>query len=141
MYATPDDMKKRYSLLTLVKLTNKDNDYANEIDNTVLCTALATASNMIDGYLAVRYTLPLSTENLMLGECCCVIARYNMEAGVATEQASLQYKSAVRWLQDVSKGVVQLGPGTDGSEPDSNDSALMESAGSVFARDHSKGFI
>ncbi|MGQ3663285.1 gp436 family protein [Citrobacter braakii] len=141
MYATPDDMLERYSRLTLSKLTNKENDFSSDIDNCVLLAALATASSMIDGYLAVRYTLPLSTESLMLVQCCCVITRYNLESGVATDQATEQYKSAVKWLQDVSRGVVQLGPGIDGEVPDSSDTALMESAGSVWARHRAKGFI
>lgn len=142
MYATQEDMLKRYSMLTLIKLTNKEDDFsASEIDQAVLESALTTASSMIDGYLAVRYTLPLSTESLMLEQCCCVIARYNLESGVATDQATEQYKAAVKWLQDVSKGVVQLGPGTDGETPEGTDTAMVESAGSVWARSRAKGFI
>lgn len=142
MYATPDDMLERYSKLTLIKLTNKEDDFSvNDIDLTVLTAALNTASSMIDGYLAVRYTLPLTTESPMLVQCCCVITRYNLESGKATDQAVEQYKAAVKWLQDVSKGVVQIGPGTDGETPEGTDTALMESAGSVWARQNAKGFI
>lgn len=141
MYATPADMMKRYPKLDLVKLTNRDDEYSNEIDETVLVTALAEASSLIDGYLAVRYTLPLSTDNLALTRNCCVIARYNLESGKATDQAEAQYKAAIRFLQDVSKGVVQLGPGTDGSDPDNSESAEIVSAGSVWGRRKSHGFI
>ncbi|HCJ0148085.1 TPA: DUF1320 family protein [Salmonella enterica subsp. enterica serovar Infantis] len=141
MYATVGDMKARYSINDLIKLTNKDNEYAPEINEDVLNTALSTASSMIDGYLAVRYSLPLSVENLQLTQCCCVISRYSLESGKATDQAESQYKAAVKFLQDVSTGKVQLGPGTDGTEPENNDSALIESAGSVFARKKSHGFI
>ena len=141
MYATVADMEARYSIIDLIKLTDKDNSMSATINTTVLETALATASSMIDGYLAVRYSLPLSVENLQLTQCCCVIARYTLESGTATDQAESQYKAAVKFLVDVSNGKVQLGPGTDGTEPDNNDSALIESSGSVFARKSSHGFI
>jgi phage gp36-like protein len=140
-YATVADMEQRYSKVELIKLTNKNAPASREIDEAVLSTALDTASSMIDGYLAVRYSLPLSDVPIALTQAACVIARYSLESGRATDQATDQYKASIRYLTDISKGNVQLGPGTDGTTPDNNDGAIIESAGSVFARKKSHGFI
>lgn len=140
-YATADDMRARYSNNELIKLTNRNERVPQAVNESVLTTALDTASSMIDGYLAVRYSLPLSTVPVALTQAACVIARYTLESGKATEQAAEQYKTAIRYLTDISKGVVQLGLGADGTVPENNDGAVIESAGSVFSRDRSKGFI
>lgn len=140
-YATVADMTARYSLNDLIKLTNKNELKLTAINETVLNTALATASSTIDGFLAVRYTLPLSSVPESLTQAACSIARYALESGKATEQALEQYKQCIKFLENISKGVVQLGPGGDGKSAENNDGALIESAGSVFARSKSHGFI
>lgn len=140
-YATVEDMRLRYSDFELIKLTNKNDVQPTEINPAVLGVALSSASSVIDGYLAVRYTLPLSSVPESLTNYCCIIARYQLESGLATDQATEQYKQAIKFLQGVSQGTVQLGPGDDGTAVDTDDGAVIESAGSVFARGKSKGFI
>ncbi|MGA5655259.1 gp436 family protein [Rahnella contaminans] len=140
-YANTEDMRQRYSDFELIQLTNKNDPMPEAINPVVLNVALNSASSVIDGYLAVRYSLPLSTVPESLTGCACVLARYSLESGQATDQATAQYKATIKFLEGVSAGTVQLGPGTDGTNADNNDGALIESAGSVFARNKSKGFI
>lgn len=140
-YAATADMQARYSDFELIKLTNKNDLQPTTINEQVLGVSLSSASSVIDGYLAVRYTLPLSVVPESLTNYCCIIARYQLESGLATEQATEQYKQAIKFLQGVSNGTVQLGPGDDGTAVDTDDGAIIESAGSVFARKKSHGFI
>lgn len=69
---------------------------------------LVDASSMIDGYLASRYTLPLTAIPEQLVATAAAIARYKLLGDVATEYAQREYKDAVAWLRDIAAGKVVL---------------------------------
>lgn len=72
-----------------------------------------TASRMVDGYLSSHYTLPLTRvgADVMLHTVAISVyllmsARgYNPEAGADTNIRD-RYNDAIRWLENVSKGLV-----------------------------------
>jgi phage gp36-like protein len=74
--------------------------------------ALEAASRVADSYLQARYTLPLSAWGIDLTRTVAIIAAYDLLAarGFASEGADehvrLRYEDAIRWLRDVSLGVV-----------------------------------
>lgn len=70
--------------------------------------ALTDADAFIDGYLANRYTLPLSSMPPNLPQIACSIARYTYLGDAVTERARSDYEDAVGWLKDVSAGRVKL---------------------------------
>jgi phage gp36-like protein len=138
-YASQADMVNRFSEQEIIQLTDRNNTGA--IDATVLERALADATAEIDGYLAARYQLPLTSTPTVLVRVCSDIARYHLHDDHIPESVAVRYKAAVDLLRQVSMGRVSLGVSDTGDEPTSNDGAEVQSGGRVWDRADSKGFI
>ena len=59
IYATQDDLTRRFSVWELAQLTDAVNRPPSVINADRVALALADASTLIDGYLGVLYRLPL----------------------------------------------------------------------------------
>lgn len=145
-YATVADMFKRYNRADLFQLaTGKiDHDDAGEPLQTpdqIIDAALADASVMVDGYIDGRTKLPLKTVPAPLVRVTCVIARYNLEDGAATEKATKDYDDAIKFLTAVAHGDLSLGLSFDDERPEENEVVFLESAPLAWSRKNSKGFI
>ncbi len=142
MYCTADDLIKRFERNELVELTDKDGS-TGDIVTDVLDQAIADATAVIDGYLIGRYSLPLSTAPDNLNRLCADIARYYLYDDVldAAHQAAVRYKSAMDYLTAVGKGTLRLNLSSEDSSNSSTNLVEFGSAGSVFSRDKSKGFL
>lgn len=142
MYCAADDMKSRFSEDELIQLTDKDGSVGAVVPQ-VLERAIQDASATIDGYIGGRYTLPLSSVPLILNRLCCDVARYFLYDDQLGEehQVTKRYQSAIKYLEQVGNGKVQLGINTKNQRPQTTATAVMQSSGSVFGRDNSKGFI
>jgi len=138
-YCTKQDLIDRFGYDELINLTDRRN--TGVIDDTVLSQAIADASAEMDGYLASRYSLPLITVPQALKPLCCDIARYKLYDEQASEQVTKRFDAAIKFLFSVSKGEISLGVDSLGSKAISTDLAQMQSAGSVFSRKKSQGFI
>lgn len=103
--------------------------------------ALQDAGQTIDSYLGGRYQLPLSQVPAVLERIAGQLARYFLYDDAATEQVASLYKDAIKFLESVATGRVQLGLTTSGAVAQPSASAEMVSGGLVFGRDHSRGFI
>lgn len=138
LYATPESLIKRYTLDVLLSIARNDE---RQLDESKVNEALEDASQTIDSYLAGRYRLPLNAVPSVLERHCCYIARYFLEKNRATDQARLDYEDSIRYLEKVASGMISLGL-SDMDEPvETDNSAVMESNGSVWSRERSKGFI
>lgn len=134
LYATPEGLVKRYGEQSIKTL-------AISADSPKVAEALEDASQTIDSYLAGRYTLPLKSVPAVLERHCCYIARYFLEKNRATEQARRDYDDSIRYLEKVANGTISLGISEDGETVEGDNVAIIESQGSVWARDKAKGFI
>ena len=142
MYATPDNMLSRFGTQDLMLLTEREDSVPGEINTVVLEQALSDASAEIDGYIVGRYTLPLTTVPAVLERNCCDIARYFLYGDKAPEQGEKRYTAVVKFLTAVSKGDISLGLADTGEVASQSELVVsIESAGSVFGRASSKGFI
>lgn len=139
MYCTLEDMVNRFGLEELIQLT--DSSGTGIIDNDEVNAAVDDASNLIDGYLGGRYTLPLTSVPSVLIRICANIARYNLYDSNVSEVVERNYKDALTFLDAVGKGTLKLGLAADDSQPESEQLIEIESQESVFKRDDSKGFI
>lgn len=137
-YATLSDLKKRYGEQELLDLSALPD---GELDVDKINEALDDAAQTIDSYLAGRYTLPLTDEPAVLSRHCCYLARYFLEKNRATDQARQDYEDSIRFLEKVASGAISLGLTDSGETVESDNAAVMESSGSVWARNQSKGFI
>ncbi|WP_252346194.1 gp436 family protein [Paludibacterium sp. B53371] len=134
MYATRDDMVKRFGEKEVIALT--DRDYTGQVDEAVLAEALAGAVVEIDGYIGGRYPLPLETPPKILCGYACDIARYRLcgSGTQLTEDIRDRYRDAVRFLELAAAGKVTLG-GMPGGGPAPVDNTVQFAMGSrVFAR-------
>lgn len=138
-YAVQSDMVNRFGEQELIQLTDRDRTGA--IDTVVLDRALADATAEIDGYLAARYQLPLTSTPTVLVRVCADLARYHLHDDHLPEPVQVRYKAAIDLLRQVSTGRVSLGLSETGESPTSNDGAEIASGGRVWDRNDSKGFL
>ncbi len=140
MYATRDDMTKRFGEEELILLTDHASG-AGVIDDAVLSQALADASAEVDGYLGGRYTLPLPSVPAVLVRICCDIARYLLHDEHAPERIEKRYDGAISFLSKLGSGTISLGMPDEGDASPSNNTAQISSDGRVFGRSNSGDFI
>lgn len=142
-YCTKADMLARFDPRTLVQLTDRPaNDTiepATEITDAVLDQARADAGDLIDGYLAVAYPLPLpSTPPALVRVACEVTLAFLYRDSLPDHVAALR-KSALAWLGDVRDNKVRLFPSDPPTEGKGDGLVEMTAADRIFTRDSMKG--
>lgn len=118
-YATQSDLVSRFGETEIIQLSDRIN--AGVIDAAVVVDKLADADAEIDAYLGQRYTLPLANVPPVLVRVACDIARYHLFDDRATEDVIRRYTWCVKFLENLAKGVVTLGPDPGGVTPISSD--------------------
>ena len=98
MYATRDDMVKRYSL-TEVSQLERYLSGGESVD-----AAIADAGSIIDGWIGARYAVPLEYPPDNIKIFVCDIARYLLWKSKASEEVRRRYDDAMSYLKGVSKG-------------------------------------
>jgi phage gp36-like protein len=126
-YATRQDLAQHYG-------QDEIDQRESMLGASAVDTALIGADALIDGYLATRYSLPLSDVPANLVQFAAAIARYKLLGDAATERARLDYQDAVQWLKDVAAGRVQLQASAPvpGNAPEAM--VLMSTSNAVFKR-------
>ena len=98
MYATRDDMVKRYSL-TEVSQLERYLTGGESVD-----AAIADAGSIIDGWVGAKYAVPLEYPPDNIKIFVCDIARYLLWKSKASEEVRRRYDDAMSYLKGVSKG-------------------------------------
>ena len=142
MYCTREDMITRFGEEELIQLTDRDGT-AGAVVDAVLNQVIDDAGATIDGYLGGRYSLPLAAVPRVLTRTACDLARYYLFDNQLDEehQAAKRHDEALKYLEKVGRGTLQLGLDSNNARPQSNNIATITSAGSVFGRQQGKGFI
>ena len=98
MYATRDDMVKRYSLAEVSQLERclSGGESVN--------AAIADAGSIIDGWIGAKYAVPLEYPPDNIKIFVCDIARYLLWKSKASEEVRRRYDDAMSYLKGVSKG-------------------------------------
>jgi phage gp36-like protein len=95
----------------LIDLT--DDEGLGTVNTARVDSAITSASELIDGYLRGRYTLPLSPVPGVLKTLAISIAIYNLYArtkrAVMPESIEKRYAADIKLLTDIQKGVITLG--------------------------------
>lgn len=107
MYCTQQDLIDRFSERELIALTDFI-DFSGAIEQTVLDKAILDAENEINGYLRLRYVLPLQYEPPELIAPACDITRYRLHRDGCPEEIATRYKLAVAYLRDLASGKALL---------------------------------
>lgn len=132
-YATQADLTTRFSEAELVELTNRTLG-ATTVDTDVLARALSDADAEIDARLATRFALPLASVPLLLVNLACDIARYRLYDDRASEQVTKRYEAALRTLDQLRKGEIDIGLTATAQATPSAGGPQAESCGRVFSR-------
>jgi len=98
MYATRDDMVKRYSL-TEVSQLERYLTGSESVD-----AAIADAGSIIEGWIGAKYAVPLEYPPDNIKIFVCDIARYLLWKSKASEEVRRRYDDAMSYLKGVSKG-------------------------------------
>jgi phage gp36-like protein len=131
-YCTKQNLIDRYGETELIQLT--DRSALGAIDDTVIDRAIADADGEIDGYLAGRYSAPISPIPKSLVRIACHLTRYYLYDDQAPEQITKRYDDAVKFLRGVASGQISIGVDAAGAKPTSQNTATIESGGNVFNR-------
>lgn len=119
-YSTIANMIERYGEGELIGLTDRGAIATGVIDESVVEKALTSASDKVDGFLAVRYALPLSDTPPLISGLVEVLAYWDLHPSEPDEKLKTDHKEALSTLRDISQGKVKLD--VDGVEPDGNGS-------------------
>jgi phage gp36-like protein len=138
LYCSKQGLIDRFSEVELIQLTDRDG--LGVINDDVLNRAIEDASTEMDAYLS-RFNFTADNLPKSLKPLACDIARYRLYDEEPTEHIITRYNNAIKFLKAVNKGEITLGTTTQDSEVTSNDLPEIHSAGSVFGRDKSSGFI
>jgi phage gp36-like protein len=118
IYAQIADLVSRYGEREVIQLTDRATPPAGAIDSAVAGRALEDADAEIDGYLGVRYALPLASVPPVLTRAACDIARYRLWDDQAPDEVRARYTDVVRFLEGLAAGRVTLGmPDSSSPEP------------------------
>lgn len=105
-------------------------------------SVLVDATDTINSYVSSRYTLPLSTVPAVLVRLASDLARYYLYDDQVTENIQKRFEAAIKMLQDVARGTIQLGvESQSGQAPVSEAGAELVSGERVWDRTRSQGFM
>ena len=116
-----------------------------ELVEPLIEAAIADADAEIDGYLAKRYTVPISPAPRVLNKFSKDIAVYNLFSRIGIDESTDQkiyltrYNSAIKFLTLVAEGKVSLGAETDDPKTAAATGFSVHSSTRLFSRDTMKG--
>lgn len=138
-YATPEDMRLRFTERILAHVTDPD---GLTVQEPALVAALADASGVADAFLS-RFSLPLAETPRVLTLHVCNIALYqllNLRPYGDLEDARKRYVDALKFLEDVARGRTDLGLTPSGGAPEDSSGALASGQERVFTASSLAGY-
>lgn len=105
--------------------------------------AIGDADGEIDGYLAKRYPVPLFPVPKVINKFSKDIAVYNLFSRIGIDEGEKEsnyltrYKAAVKFLENVAKGVVDIG--IHDNTQKANTGFSVNSSNRLFSRESLKG--
>jgi len=104
-YVTADDLTNRYSAQKLLQVSDRDGD--GVADPGVVDAACADATELMDGYLGERYTLPLTPVTGIVKGWACAIAWFRLYLSPPDEVRDA-YDDAMAQLAQARTGKLML---------------------------------
>lgn len=142
-YCTIDELQTRYGVALLIQLSDRGTGAApTEPDADLFARAIADAGAMIDGFLKVRYTLPIAGDvPPLLTDLCQAVAIYKAHAAVTTPKIQKDYDDARAMLLQISNGVLKLDiAGVEPAASGSNGVRFTDRE-RPFTQDNLKGYL
>lgn len=139
-YCVQTDIVNQLDTTTLIQLT--DDAGAGAVDATVVTRAIADADATIDAYCQGRYTVPLSPVPVKIRQVSVDIAIYNLFSrrdDTAPETRKDRHKEAIRFLERVADGKIDLGAATPAPATTGN-AVDIANEDRIFTRTKMTGF-
>ncbi len=114
-YTDQAALVKRYGADMLIRATDRGAVATGVIDAAVVAKACQDASDIIDGYLAGRYALPLAAIPPLVATLAEDIAIWRLHPYEPDPKLKADFDAAMRSLRDIGSGAIRL-PAT-GVEP------------------------
>ncbi len=132
-YITNADIQERLGDAAYVQLTDDDGDGIADVG--VVDEARVGAEGEVNGYLAMRYLLPIDlsvhTDSAdVLASVALDLAEYRLRSRrpPVPDEAVRRHTQAIAWLQSVSQGTIEL-PSTAGGVPAGSRGPIAEVTG------------
>ncbi len=141
-YSTQTDILKRISDAELSQLTS---EIEGVIDSAVVSEMIAAADGEIDGYIAVRYAVPLASPPKFINGISVSIAVYRLferrasRLGGINDAVKTAYENAVKTLDAIAKGKLTLGVDPPPSASTSGKKTDIAGDARVFTKDTMQG--
>lgn len=141
-YTTQDLLVARVGEALLISLTDRGTPPTGAIVSTVVDRALADTDALIDGYLAVRYQLPLSEIPAIVADIAGAIAIWKLHTYDPDPKIAADFKAATMLLTQIAAGAVRI-PGALGVDPPGTGGtgAQVTDRERTFTADSMRGFI
>jgi phage gp36-like protein len=134
-YATQQDLVDRFGEQELIQLSDRADTPTGEVGVAVVARALTDAAELIDGFLAGRYALPIASPPPVLTQLACDIARYKLHQNLPPELVRTNYQDALRQLKQIADGdFVLQAAGVGAAEAPDHGNAVVSGPGRVFSR-------
>jgi len=112
-YCTQQDILN--SGISEKELSELTSDVGDVIDAATVAAAIKKADDEIEGYVAVKYDVPLLPVPSVVNTWCVTITKYRLFEGRAHRLGGIpaalesQYKAVIGSLKDVARGLLSLG--------------------------------
>lgn len=141
MYATVQQMTDRFGANLLVALTDRAAVATGNIDTALVTKALTDAGEVIDGYLAAKYVLPLATVPGVIADLCQTIAIWKLHITQPDEKIARDYQDALKSLRDIADGRMRVPVAGLDPQLTSGSGAQIVDRDRPFTADNMTGFI
>lgn len=122
-YASLADLIERAGETEIRQIADRDRDGAP--DTEVIAAALSDADNLVNGYVATKYALPLPAVPDLVRTWAVSIARHVLHRNGAPEHVAADYKEALASLKDLARGQLALPVDPGAPAPDSISGRVM----------------
>lgn len=124
-YASLADLIDRAGQTEILEVADRDDD--GTPDAGVVEAALIHAGNIVDGYVATKYQVPLTVVPDLVRTWTVSISRYHLHRYGAPDYVAQDYKDAITALKDVAAGRITLPPAATGEVADSGSGSVLAS--------------
>lgn len=136
-YCDLNDLSKRFGENEINDLLDRNYDGLHDLQTLEM--TISDADSLIDGYIGVRYKVPVIPTVPIIRAFSCDITRYLLWDDNAPDEVRKRYEDVIYRLKDYAKGLMIL-PNADKSEQNPSGGVDFITNERVFSQDILKGF-
>lgn len=117
MYCNVQDIKDDLTEKVVAQLSNDENP--NVVNEEIVSKYISESTQLIEGFLRSRYSLPLEKEHSIIKKVCIDIVKYELykRRGKVFDNIQNLYKDGISTLEKIQKGMIILDEGTSETRP------------------------